>query len=961
MKTNFLSLIIFFSLFLSACSDDPTQIDLAGTWEFAIDSTDVGLDQAWYNTTFLDQITLPGSMVENGYGDEPDLKTQWTGSIYDSSWYFNPVLEKYRQPGNMKFPFWLTPNTYYVGAAWYRKEVDIPANWKGDILQLKLERAHWETMVWIDGKSAGMQNSLSVPHLYNVTDLLTPGKHIIAIRVDNRTKDINVGPDSHSITDHTQGNWNGIVGDIQLLRQSPIYINSLQVYTDIHTKEVKIEAIITNKNGLTGAASLDFVANAFNTKIAHSVPVFKNVFQLKSGLDTIVVHLPMGDDVQLWDEFTPVLYRLSTSLMINGKLQTTNETTFGMREIKTEGTRFVVNDRPTFLRGTLECCSFPLTGYPPTEVAPWARIFAKCKAYGLNHMRFHSYCPPEAAFIAADSLGIYLQVEGPSWANHGTALGYGKPIDGYLMEETDRILEAYGNHPSFCLMAYGNEPRGRYVGYLTKWIDHCKVKDPRKLYTGASIGRSWTITPNSEFIVRSEARGLPWDAEPQSEFDYLPKVKDYTVPYLTHEMGQYCVFPNFKEIDKYTGVMRAGNFEMFQEQLSDNHMGDMSEKFLMASGMMQVECYKQEIESTLRTPNFAGFQLLQLNDFSGQGTALVGMLDAFWDEKGYVDAKAFKAFCDVTVPLTRFPKYVYKNSESLVVPVEVAHFDKQSLESVIPSWRIFADSTIIGEGLLDKKDISIGNNIDLGTINYKLDQVVEASKLVLEISVNNHTNSWEFWVYPEALPKPNVSDVLVTSNFDGAAISKLNSGGKVLLLASGKVACGKEVEQHLKPAFWNTSWFKMRPPHTTGVYVYENHPALADFPTDYYSDLQWWELIHKQQVMILDHFNPDFKPIVQPIDTWFINRRLATLFEASVGKGKLMVCSADLSTDLEHRIVARQLRYSLLKYMGSDTFKPAGEVGIDAITYLFDPAATKGYNLYTNDAPDELKAKKKKK
>ena len=280
--------------------------------------------------------------------------------------------------------------------------------------------------------------------------------------------------------------------------------------------------------------------------------------------------------------------------------------------------------------------------------------------------------------------------------------------------------------------------------------------------------------------------------------------------------------------------------------------------------------------------------------------------------------KALRRFVDVTVPLTRFPKFTFKNNEVLKVPVEVAHFDKAPLKSVTPIWTIKTADGVYAKGKLATADIKIGNGIPLGNIAVKLDKLTKAQKLTLEVEVNKHANAWEFWVYPEEVPSNNAGDVYVTDKFDKRTKSYLAEGKKVLLLAAGKVMAGKEVEQHLKPAFWNTSWFKMRPPHTTGVLVRNAHAIFNDFPTDYYSDLQWWELIHKQQVMILDHMAPELEGMVQPIDTWFINRRLAMLFEAKVGKGKLVVCSADISSDLDKRIVARQMRSSVLNYMNSD-------------------------------------------
>jgi hypothetical protein len=938
------------------------KIDLSGKWQFQTDPEDKGLQEKWFQKNLTEDVKLPGSMTENGKGEKPTLKTQWTGSIYDSSWFFNPQLEKYRQPGNLKFSFWLTPDLYYVGAAWYQKVVEIPQNWKGKSIFLILGRPHWESLVWIDNNAFEMQNSLSVPHDYDLSKVLSPGKHTITIRIDNRIKQVNPGPDSHSITDHTQGNWNGIVGDLLLTAKNNTYLKDIQIYPDIKNNLAKVKMVI-QKSDKNASVKLLISAETFNTQTPQKVkPLEIKVPKSTSLTDTIETTYQMGPNVQLWDEFNPVLYNLTISVSDKKNILDQKTNIFGMREIKAVGTRFFVNNKERFLRGTVENAVFPLTGYMPQDEASWTRVFRICKSFGLNHMRFHSVCPPEVAFIAADKAGFYLQPEGPSWANHGVSLGDGKPIDQYIIDETKRIVKEYGNHPSFALFAYGNEPKGGYVKFLEKWVTFWKNIDNRRLYTGASTGGSWKIIPGSDYLVRAKPRGLNWHDFADGAFDYRDNLEGQTIPYLSHEMGQWCVFPNFREISKYTGHLKAKNFEMFQENLADKNMGDLGNDFLMASGKLQALCYKAEIEAALRTPGLAGIQLLSLNDYPGQGTALVGILDAFWDEKGYISASEFNHFCNSVVPLTRIPKYTYKNNEIFKADIEIANFGGENIINSSTKWKITDKQ---GKVLIEKEfansEIPVGNAIHLGKAEFNLKSNTKAEKLKLEVSVGNYSNSWEFWVYPAVLPQADTTAIYTCSTMDNKAKEILARGGKVLILAAGKVENGKDVSQYFTPVFWNTSWFKMRPPHTTGILVQDTHPLFNDFPTEYYSNYQWYELVNKQQVMNLDSFPADFKPIVEPIDTWFINRKLGLLFEANVDKGKVMVCSADLISNTDKRIVARQLYHSIINYMNSDQFKPKYTVKLPVISDLFEKKTRSGYNAYTNDSPDELKPDFKKK
>jgi len=958
MKRNFIA-CLFPLLVLFACTPkNENRIDLSGEWQFASDPNDLGQSEKWFSKELNDTIILPGSMAENDKGDIPGLKTPWTGTIYDSSFYFNPALEKYRQEGDVKFPFWLTPNKYYKGAAWYRKEVKLPSNWEGKRVVLHLERPHWQTTVWVNDQKAGYENSLSTPHDYDVTALLKAGSNFITVCVDNRTDSINVGPDSHSVSDHTQGNWNGMVGDLYLEAGSPLYIADMQLYPNIAKKTVKAIISLKNTTGASIDAKLILEAKS-DGKAITSLTAKTEQISMMGDQKVLEVEYAMGDDVLLWDEFNPNLYQMTATLEAAGLETDELQQTFGMRKIEIRDGKILINGRPVFMRGTLECNTFPLTGYPPTDVESWKEIFEACKESGLNHVRFHSQCPPEAAFVAADELGIYVQPEAASWPNHGTSLGDGRPTDNYILAETERIIKAYGNHPSFVMWAYCNEPYGNYVPFLDKSLKEWKSKDPRRIYTAAAIGRSWSVNPESEYLVRSVPRGLPFTQQPNGSFNYDERIADETRPYVTHEMGQYCVFPDFSEIDKYTGVYKAKNFEMFRDILEDHHMGDQAHDFLMASGKLQALCYKAEIEAEFRTKTLDGFQLLGLNDFPGQGSAIIGLLNVFWQEKGYITKTEISHFCNQTVPLAEFDKFVFSKTESLHFPVAVSHYGPADLESVTPSYSITtAAGDTLATGDFGSQTIPTGKLSTIGELDFPLNKQATAVQCKLEVNVEGFTNSWDFWVFPSTQNGITNDEIYYTTTLDKAALAKLEVGAFVMLDASGKVENGKGIVANFTPVFWNTSWFKMRPPHTTGILVQEDHPAFKDFPTSYHSDYQWWEIVNRRQVMCIDSFPPSFRPLVQPIDTWFLSRRLAQLFEAKVGKGKLIVSTLNLDPD--NGPASAQLRQSLVEYMNSTAFNPKDELKPEVIQELFEKKERQGVNLYTKGTPDELKPANKK-
>ena len=719
-----------------------------------------------------------------------------------------------------------------------------------------------------------------------------------------------------------------------------VTIKKIQLFPNIQAKIVT--AKINLENLTKKAQKSTIILTAFGTTevLAKSYKV-----NVAAGLDSLVVEYPMGDNVKLWSEFHPNLYTLKAEISTKKSMDLT-ETTFGMREIKAVGKQLQMNGKPLFLRGTLECAIFPKTGFPPTDRAEWLRIFSIARAHGLNHFRFHSWCPPEAAFEAADQSGFYLQIECSSWANESTTIGDGKPFDKYLYEESQRMVETYGNHPSFCMMTYGNEPGGKKQGkFLSAFVSFWKKQDSRRIYTS---GAGWPNLAVNDYLSNPEPRIQLWGKglnsiingkAPASNYDWSSYTNKFTQPMVSHEIGQWCVYPNFKEIPKYTGVVRAKNFEIFQETLKEHGMEELAESFLLASGKLQALCYKADIEAALRTKDFGGFQLLDLHDFPGQGTALVGVLDAFWEEKGYISPQEYSRFCNSTVPLVRLKKHIYTNNEVLSAGVEVAHYGDEPLTGVVPSWKI---NTISGQtifsGNLALTNIELGNCISLGEISVPLLTIKNPEKLILEVTVGSFSNSWDIWVYP--VIKEVIKDsekIKVVSSLDPLSQKFLENGGSVLLTLKKetlKPEYGGEIGIGFSSIFWNTAWSRGQKPHTLGILCNPKDKALASFPTEYYSNWQWWDAMSHSNAIMLESISPEIKPIVRVIDDWFTNRSLALLFEVKVGKGKLLISGIDFNQDMENRPEALQLMYSLKRYMASEDFNPTVAVKAETIKKL---------------------------
>jgi hypothetical protein len=877
---------------LALAAPPATTMSLAGQWRFSLDANKEGVQKEYFNRDLSERIRLPGSTDEAHFGTPNPARPSLDG-----------LFRLY----------------VYEGPAWYQRDAEIPTAWRGKQVFLFLERSHWDTRVWVDSRYIGTEDSLIAPHVYDL-GTLAPGKHRLTISVDN-TKKIDLGRFVSINYEGTQTNWNGLIGKLELRAKDPVSIADVEVYPDVARKLARVRVTIANQTGQPAAGRL--------TVGAGGVPAIHAEFSAAESRTIATVELPMGANVRLWDEFSPALYQLSVS-MEAGAFHDSQTVSFGMRDFATQGTQFTLNGRPIFLRGTLECAIFPHTGYPPTDVDSWRRIYRIIKSYGLNYMRFHSWCPPDAAFTAADQEGILIQAEGPQ-AN--VPAGKDATRDAFLEQEMLRMVRTYGNHPSFVMMTPGNEFGGP-MELMTKWVDMLRNEDPRHLYSSAS--NNGLVTPNRQFTVSARPRGVQGTS---TEVDFREVVAKQDRPLVGHEIGQWTFYPNFDEMPKYTGVLAAKNFALVRDDLAAKHMPDLAPRIVQATGRQAVLLYKEEMELLLRTPGHAGFALLDLHDYPGQGTALIGILDPFWDSKGFITPLAHRRYAGPTVPLLRMPKRTYTADEVFHASVEVAHFGPADLPDAQPQWSIRdGKGREVASGSLPALAVPTGKLTPLGSFDASFGKVAAPAKLNVSISLRGtaFANDWDIWVYPRNAEIPVPADVVVARTWAEAG-KALEDGMKVLLFPSTLNPAMSRPGKFL-PVFWSSVWFPNRQPSTMGILCDPKHPALAQFPTEFYSNWQWYDLIQNSRTMILDATPATFRPIVQVIDTFERNGKLGNLFEARIGKGRILVCSIDLPGLAEKSPAARQLLRSLYGYVGSGGFNPSGELDAAVLERMFSTA-----------------------
>lgn len=898
------------------------EISLQGRWEFALDPESIGERGEWFKKPLEDFIELPGSVDE----------AQKTPLTTDRTMFFL----------SRKHPF--------VGKAWYARDFVVPNHADGMYHHLNFERVHGELNVWVDGVKLGRDDSLSTPNRLFIGHL-SPGTHRVVLMVDNaryeavgegvvrengRMSDV-----AHSNSDHTQTNWNGIVGRmaIEAARASVTRVDvraanrnvRLHIELDAFDPDLRFPIFWSENHADEVLLQFDFGNDAEPLELRQPVDIESAFTELD-----IPVTLPPG--TRLWDEFDPVVYRLTVTWLRDGSPMDRRDTRFGIREFRRDGKRILLNGRAVFLRGTLDCALFPLTGYPPTDHDGWRKVFRTMKDYGLNHVRYHSWCPPEAAFDVADEMGMLLHVETPVWP----VLGADPNLDRYIQAEAERILRDYGNHPSFVMLCVGNEVHGDGLhAFLERFVGKWRAIDDRRVYTG---GSGWPTTHRADYLSKPEPRSQRWlegldarlNSRPlETETDWSSYVAAESQPLLSHEIGQWCVFPNLNETAKYTGVTEARSFEIVRDDMRDKGLLHLADDYLISSGKLQVQLYKEDLEAALRTRDFLGTQLLGLQDFTGQGTALVGVVDAFWDPKPYVSAEDFRAFCAPVVPLLRAPGFVVEQGQTFLAQAQVAQFGKSDIPDARIFWSLEHAGRSFAEGVLEAGKLPTGALHDVGAIQVNTNDLTAARKYELILSVDGtpYHNRWAVWIMPR---EQSAAPLNVATELSEDVLAAVVSGQTVVFQPDPDGIRPNAALGHTA-AFWNTLWTEGQAPHTLGLLNEPEHPSLSGFPIERHSDWHLWELTWRRRA--LDVAGLDVQPIVRVIDDWNENRNLVLLAEVRVGRGRLLLSGVDLTDDLASRPVARCLRASLAAYAQSPEQAPAPAVTADRLNAWWNGVA----------------------
>lgn len=924
------------------------RILLNGKWHVVLEDGTTG------------QMDLPGTLDENGIGHRDVGANQWhpdavlgnaAGEIDKDA----PIATRF------------TRRHTYEGEARISRKITVP-DYGTDRLFVLAERARALRLL-VDGEACSVfrQGTLSTPYIFELTGA-APGEHEFTFLSDNSYPGMPKAAIYYSsaATDETQTNWNGILGECSMYTRPQNFIDSLRVYPRAVKKEEKNKAggyvldvcveLAPGAKKVYKDAKIILQLEALaageleDTQTLTEIISYSGEGLAEAGTDkeenpkTMEIwfrDLPLRENVKLWDEDEGNLYEMAVTLdngmSAEDKGGSTAEcrTRFGIRSFGDNGSgRLALNGRAIFLRGEANCAEYPETGHPPMTIPEWKEMLLKYRSYGINFVRFHSHCEPEAAFAAADELGMLLQPELSHW-DPKDAFGTEESYRYYRAELVD-LLKTYANHPSFVMLTLGNELQAQDEGRerMRELVRTAKRMDPTRLYANGSnafYGEEG-CDPESDFytsqsckdvVIRgtfSGMRGYLNENYPSADRTYDEAMaeirKEYQKPVFSFEVGQFEVLPDFEELESFHGISDPVNLKLIKKRVEERGLLPTWEKYVEATGELSRLAYREEIEAAMRTRELSGISLLGLQDFPGQGTALVGMMNSHLEPKPYDFARPerFREFFQECRILVKLPHYTYEAGERLIAEVEAANFGKRNIEGVF-CWTLAGKKSVSENGNCEPAEIKSKNTViatgedteiticrpgsytEVGSLDIPLDFVEKNTALTLKVRIGDSISAYPIWVYRKTTPVCP-ENVYETRAFDVKTREILQNGGRVYL--------SPDADKESLP-----------------------NSIKTQFTTDFHTDWQWWIMATKRAV-ILPH---PMKTIITEMDSYAFLRPMAQMIEFRCLKGKVLLSTMELHKSQQYPEV-RALQASIYTYLSGENFEPAEEITEEELSML---------------------------
>lgn len=935
------------------------------------------LDGRWH-VVLMDgtaaQMHLPGTLDESGIGHRDAGTNQWhpdaaLGNAAEEVDKDAPIATRF------------TRRHTYEGEARISRKVTVP-DYGTDRLFVLAERARVLRLA-VDGEECEVfrQGTLSTPYIFELTGV-TPGEHELTFFSDNSYPGMPKDAICYSsaATDETQTNWNGILGNLCMYTRPKNFIECVRIYpkklkrSGGYVADVCVELAQGAKETLKDAKIILRSEALAETeefgKTQKSAEIFTHLGDALTKIEaagpenrkTVEIwfrDLPLRENVKLWDEEEGNLYEMAATLDsgtaaehgVNSSVEC--RTRFGICIFGDNGNgRFALNGRTIFLRSEANCAEYPETGHPPMTVSEWKEILQKYRSYGINCVRFHSHCEPEAAFTAADELGMLLQPELSNW-NPKDAFATEESIRYYRTELT-AILKTYANHPSFVMLTLGNELQARGEGRdrMQDLVRTAKQLDPTRLYANGSntfYGEEG-CDPESDFytsqsckdvVIRgtfSGMRGYINENYPSADHTYDAAMaeirKSYTKPVFSFEVGQFEVLPDFEELESFQGISDPVNLKLIRKRVEERGLLPVWKKYVEATGELSRLAYREEIEAAMRTRELSGISLLGLQDFPGQGTALVGMMNSHMEPKPYPFArpKRFREFFRESRIFVKMPRYTYEEGERLTAEVEVANFGKESIRGELVwtlGYRDCAVNTGRGELRCDRayrqKNCPPGTYTSLGRLDIPLEVKGVSAALILTVSIGGCTSTYPVWVYQKTSPECP-KNVYETRVFDEQTRAVLQNGGRVYLSPDAdRESLPNSIKTQFTTDFWSVGTFAEQE-GGMGQLIDTEHPIFRNFPTDFHTDWQWWIVAGKRAVIL----PRSMKSVITEMDSYAFLRPMTQLIEFNCLNGKVLLSTMELHKSLQYP-EARALQAAIYEYLSGEEFRPAEELTVEEL------------------------------
>lgn len=959
-----------FSVPKNACGmESYMKILLDGSWHVELEDGTTG------------QMDLPGTLDENGIGHRDVGANQWhpdaaLGNAEEEIDKDAPIATRF------------TRRHTYEGKARISRRIKIP-EYGMERLFVRVERAR-ALRLFVDGAESCIfrQGTLSTPYIFELTGV-TPGEHEFTFLSDNSYPGMPKTAICYSsaATDETQTNWNGILGECSMYTRPQNFIDSLRVYpravkkeeknkADSYVidvcvelapgaKEILIDAKMVLQSETLAAGNLENTQKLTEIFGCAGENLMETGAEAQENQKTVEIwfrNLPLRENVKLWDEAEGNLYEMAAILDSGMAAEYGDDIVdecqirFGIRSFGDNGSgRLALNGRTIFLRGEANCAEYPETGHPPMTIPEWKEMLLKYRSYGINCVRFHSHCEPEAAFAAADELGMLLQPELSHW-DPKNAFGTEESYRYYRAELT-AILKTYANHPSFVMLTLGNELQAQGKGRerMRELVRTAKRLDPTRLYANGSnafYGEEgcdsesdfYTSQSCKNVVIRgtfSGMRGYINENYPSADHAYDAAMveirKEYPKPVFSFEVGQFEVLPDFEELKSFHGISDPMNLKLIKKRVEERGLLPSWKKYVEATGELSRLAYREEIEAAMRTRELSGISLLGLQDFPGQGTALVGMMNSHMESKPYLFARPerFREFFRESRIFVKLPRYTYEEGEYLTAEVGVANFGKDSISGELVwtlGYRDCAVNTGSGEFLYGRadrqKNCPPGTYTSLGRLDIPLEVKGVSAAFMLTVSMGDCTSTYPVWVYKKASPECP-KNVYETRVFDEQTRAVLQNGGRVYLSPDAdEESLPYSIKTQFTTDFWSVGTFADQE-GGMGQLIDTEHPIFKEFPTDLHTDWQWWIMATKRAV-ILPH---PMKMIITEMDSYAFLRPMAQLIEFRCLKGKVLLSTMELHKSQQYP-EARALQAAIYTYLSGENFEPAEELAEEELSTL---------------------------